>query len=175
MRSLRCWGACAPELYEAQDSDWERVWWRWRISAALYGREQRRWKMTAVPADLCALRRQESGPILPMLHAWLVKEQAWRCDGGVRWARPSASALGQWRAPGRYLEDGDLRSTTTRRKQRLRQVALDGKRGWLAGSDEGGRRAAIIYTMTASCQQHGVEPWPTCATWAALSALAKPH
>ncbi|MBE7558697.1 transposase domain-containing protein [bacterium] len=24
-----------------------------------------------------------------------------------------------------------------------------------AGSDEGGRRAAIIYTMIASCQQHG--------------------
>ncbi|MBE7558704.1 transposase domain-containing protein [bacterium] len=41
----------------------------------------------------------------------------------------------------------------------LRRVAL-GRKNWLfAGSDEGGRRAAIIYTMIASCQRHGVEPF----------------
>ncbi|MBE7560178.1 transposase domain-containing protein [bacterium] len=41
----------------------------------------------------------------------------------------------------------------------LRRVAL-GRKNWLfAGSDEGGRRAAILYTMIASCQQHGVEPF----------------
>ncbi|MBE7559552.1 transposase domain-containing protein [bacterium] len=41
----------------------------------------------------------------------------------------------------------------------LRRVAL-GRKNWLfAGGDEGGRRAAILYTIIASCRQHGVEPF----------------
>jgi len=27
------------------------------------------------------------------------------------------------------------------------------------GSDRGGRTAAVLYSVTASCQRHGVEPW----------------
>ncbi|MBE7559585.1 transposase domain-containing protein [bacterium] len=45
-----------------------------------------------------------------------------------------------------------------------------------AGSDEGGRRAAILYTMIASCQQHGVEPFTYLRdVLGRIPSLAKPH
>ena len=35
-----------------------------------------------------------------------------------------------------------------------------GRKNWLfAGNDEGGRRAAILYSVIASCQLHGIDPF----------------
>ncbi|MBE7558165.1 hypothetical protein HS125_04155 [bacterium] len=59
----------------------------------------------------------------------------------------------------------------------MRQVAL-GRKNWLfAGSDEGGRRAAILYTMIASCQQYvgGTLRPPAGRAGAHPGALAEPH
>ena len=36
----------------------------------------------------------------------------------------------------------------------------EGRKNWLfAGSDEGGERAAVIYTVLATCKVAGAEPW----------------
>ncbi|MBE7560175.1 transposase [bacterium] len=46
-------------------------WWRWAYIGRLYQVEKRGREDGLSPADLCALRRQESAPILSDLHAWL--------------------------------------------------------------------------------------------------------
>ncbi|MCE9584592.1 MAG: transposase domain-containing protein [Planctomycetes bacterium] len=44
-------------------------------------------------------------------------------------------------------------------ERELRAVAI-GRKNWeFAGSDEGGRRAAILYSLVASCKALKVEPW----------------
>ena len=41
----------------------------------------------------------------------------------------------------------------------MRNVAV-GRKNWLfAGSDEGGRRAAILYSLICTCSLQGIEPW----------------
>ena len=41
----------------------------------------------------------------------------------------------------------------------LRVVAL-GRKNWLfAGSDAGGRTAAVLYTLTQTCKRHRVDPF----------------
>jgi transposase len=41
----------------------------------------------------------------------------------------------------------------------LRAVAI-GRKNWLfAGSDNGGQTAAVLYSMVATCKQHGSEPF----------------
>ena len=41
----------------------------------------------------------------------------------------------------------------------MRTVAV-GRKNWLfAGSDAGGTRAAIIYSLTCTCGLLGIEPW----------------
>lgn len=153
-----CWAHARRKFYEAQDSDRERALVALAYIGRLYQVEKRGREDGLSPADLCALRRQESGPILSDLHAWL-KEQAQVVLPRSPMGEAIGYALGQWRALGRYLEDGDLEIDNNAAERALRRVAL-GRKNWLfAGSDEGGRRAAIIYTMIASCQQHGVEPF----------------
>ena len=41
----------------------------------------------------------------------------------------------------------------------LRAVAI-GRKNWLfAGSDAGGRTAAVLYTITQTCRRHGHDPF----------------
>jgi transposase len=35
-----------------------------------------------------------------------------------------------------------------------------GRNNWLfCGSDAGGKRAAILYSLTATCKEHGIDAW----------------
>lgn len=67
--------------------------------------------------------------------------------------------------------DRDVADTTpfnNAAERALRAVAL-GRRNWtFAGSDEGGRRAAAIYSLIETCKLNGVDP----RAWLAL-VLAK--
>ncbi len=59
----------------------------------------------------------------------------------------------------RYLEDGDLAIDNNASERALRRV-VTGRKNWLfCGSDEGGRRAAILYSIVATCKAHGINPW----------------
>ena len=41
----------------------------------------------------------------------------------------------------------------------MRPAAL-GRKNWLfAGSDEGGRTAAVLYSFTQTCRHHGIDPF----------------
>ena len=58
-----------------------------------------------------------------------------------------------------YLLDGDLSIDNNVSENALRRIAL-GRKNWLfCGSDNGGRTAAILFGLIASCQRHGVEPF----------------
>jgi len=37
---------------------------------------------------------------------------------------------------------------------------VTGRKNWLfCGSDAGGERGAILYTLVATCKAHGIDPW----------------
>ena len=68
-------------------------------------------------------------------------------------------ARSQWIALTRYLEDGILDIDNNAAERALRRVAV-GRKNWMfAGSDEGGRRAAIIYSLVASCARLKINPY----------------
>lgn len=76
---------------------------------------------------------------------------------------PLGAAIGyarsQWVALTRYLEDGILDIDNNAAERALRRVAV-GRKNWLfAGSDEGGRRAAILYSLIASCARLKINPY----------------
>ena len=65
----------------------------------------------------------------------------------------------QWRAFTRFLDDGDLAIDNNASERALRMVAI-GRKNWIfAGSDAGGRRAAILYSLIATCKNIGVDPF----------------
>jgi transposase len=59
-------------------------------------------------------------------------------------------SLNRWDAFTRFLDDGRLCMSNNAAERELRAVALGRKNWTFAGSDEGGRRAAAIYTLIAT-------------------------
>jgi transposase len=65
----------------------------------------------------------------------------------------------QWAALQRFVEDGRLAVDNNRAENQLRTVAL-GRKNWLfAGSFEGARRAALLYSLVQSCKLVDVPPF----------------
>jgi len=74
--------------------------------------------------------------------------QPWLYCGGFHWA-----------ALMRFTEHGFLNIDNNASERALRAVAL-GRKNWLfAGSDAGGRTAAVLYTLTQTCKRHRVDPF----------------
>jgi len=68
-------------------------------------------------------------------------------------------ALNQREALMRYLEDGRLKPDNNTAENAIRPLAL-GRKNWLfAGSERGGRAAALFYSLVQSCKACDVNPW----------------
>jgi transposase len=67
-------------------------------------------------------------------------------------------ALSRWRALTRYTEDGLLEIDKSAAERALRGVALGRKNFLFAGSDCGGQRAAVMYTLIGSTKLNGLDP-----------------
>jgi len=66
--------------------------------------------------------------------------------------------LKRWVAFTRFLEDGRICLTNNAAERALRGIAL-GRKAWLfAGSDRGGERAAVIYTLIQTARLNDVDP-----------------
>jgi hypothetical protein len=64
-----------------------------------------------------------------------------------------------WAALSRYLEAEYLAIDNNASENALRPIAL-GRKNWLfCGSDRGGRTAAVLLSLTASCKALSVEPF----------------
>lgn len=67
--------------------------------------------------------------------------------------------LSNWEARVRYCEDGDLEIDNDCAERSLRGIAVGRKNWTFLGSDEGGRTAAILTTLTTTCKRLGVDPF----------------
>ena len=125
---------------------------------AFYGVE-REAKETGLDAEgRRALREAKARPLLRELHDWLAA-MALRATP----KSPLGQAIGytqkRWVALTRYLEDGRLEIDNGEVERLIRLVALGRKNYLFAGSDAGAERAAVAYTVLATCTLHELDPW----------------
>jgi transposase len=59
----------------------------------------------------------------------------------------------------RYCEDGEVSIDNNLSERMIRPCAIGRKNYLFFGSDRGGRTAAILYSLMASCKANSVEPW----------------
>ena len=76
---------------------------------------------------------------------------------------PLGTAIGyasnNWAALRRYLEQGYLAIDNNLSERTLRAIAL-GRNNWgVIGSETGGKTAAVLYTMVATCKHLGMDPF----------------
>src|SRR4051794_11498340 len=66
--------------------------------------------------------------------------------------------LNQWEASNVYTTQGFLNIDNNAAERALKRIAI-GRKNWLfAGHDEAARSCAILTTLIASAQRHGVDP-----------------
>lgn len=123
---------------------------------ALYAIEK---EIRGRPADeRCRQRQQRSRPLLEELHCWLNDAL-----GHLSAKSPMALAIGyslsNWRALTRYVDDGHIEMDNNAAERALRSVVLGRKNYLHFGSDAGGERAAVIYSLIGSCKLNGIDPY----------------
>ena len=103
------------------------------------------------------VRQQLAKPRLEELATWL-DQQLLRIPGRSELAKAIRYARSRWDALTRYIEDGRLEISNNAVENALRCIGI-GRKNWLfLGSDSGGQRAAIFYTIIRTCVLNGVEP-----------------
>lgn len=156
MREAACWAHVRRKFVEARATDPPRCDWMIAAIARLYAIESR--ARDLAPEARAELRRAHAPPILSEIRAWLDREALSVLPRGAV-GEAVAHARRRWPALLCYLEDGRIEIDNNRSERAIRDAVI-GRKNWLfAGSDAGGRRAAIIYSVLATCKENGVEPW----------------
>ena len=109
------------------------------------------------PPERVAVRQERSRPLITELEAWL-REQRRKLSSKSDTAKAIDYSLKRWVALTRFLDDGRLCMSNNAAERTLRCVAV-GRHNWtFAGSDEGGHRAAAMYTLIETAKLNDVDP-----------------
>src|SRR3954469_2019145 len=68
-------------------------------------------------------------------------------------------ALGNWAALTRYTDAGFLAIDNNASERALRAVTVGRKNYLFAGSDAGGKSAAVLYSVVGTCRRLGLDPF----------------
>ncbi len=104
-----------------------------------------------------AVRRERSVPLVAELEDWMRTERA-ALSRHAAVAKAMDYMLKRWDGFARFLDDGHICLTNNAAERARRPLCL-GRRSWLfAGSDRGGVRAAVMYTLIGTAKLNDVDP-----------------
>src|ERR1700704_347583 len=109
------------------------------------------------PAERKRVRNEQSRSLVVALEAWLRQQRA-KLSASSETAKAIAYSLNRWTGLIRFLDDGRLCMSNNAAERALRGIAV-GRHNWtFAGSDDGGRRAAAIYTLVETAKLNDIDP-----------------
>jgi transposase len=110
-----------------------------------------------LPEERREVRNLRSRPLLDSLKQWL-EETLGKLSRKSDTAVAVRYALGQWKVLELYCDDGRLEIDNNAAERALRTVALGRKNYLFAGSDTGGERAAVLYSLIGTAELNGINP-----------------
>jgi transposase len=166
-----CWAHARRKLFEefertkspiAQEA-LRRIGELYAIEAQISGKD----------AEHRALSRQEQArPLLTELKRYL-QEQRRRLSAKTNLAKAINYALGRWDDLRLYTTDGRIGIDNNPAERALRGIAITRKNYLFLGSEAGGDRAAIIYTVLETAKLNGLDPEAYLAN--IIDRMAKGH
>ncbi len=159
---VACWAHARRKFYDARNSDLQASTEALAHIRLLYDVEDQANEKQLDHSQRAQLRQTLAKPRLEVFRQWLLaikKENG----GHVLPKSPMGEAityvLNQWDALCVYSTDGRLAIDNNVAENTLRRVTI-GRKNWLfVGSDNGGRTAAILYSLISTCKRHKIEPW----------------
>jgi len=154
--ALGCHAHARRKFHEAFDSSPKEASLALVLWRRLYKIEERAAAMNA--EQRLALRQAESVPALADLKA-LIDRLAPQAPPAGRLGKACSYAQNQWPRLERFATNGAWSIDNNAVERNVRGVAV-GRANWIAcGNAEGGRRAAVMYTLVESCKAARVEPF----------------
>jgi transposase len=155
---VACWAHARRHFYEAQSSDVMRSMVMLAYIRLLYDVEREARDRNLRGEERRVLRQARSRPILDDIRAYLEAEQPKVLPKSPE-GQAMAYALSNWAALVRYCEDGNLEIDNNGAERSLRGVVV-GRKNWMFfGSDNGGRTAAVLNSLIATCKRLHIDPF----------------
>lgn len=153
-----CMAHVRRKFFEARDQAPEDAKLVLAAIQSLYRIEQQAKAAGLTGSDLVGLREREARPMLTSLgNLFDAIAEKYRPQSPM--AKAIGYARGQWPAIKRYVEVADARIDNNSSEQAIKPVVI-GRKNWMfAGSAEGGRRAAVLYSLAVSCKRLGIDPY----------------
>lgn len=156
--AVGCMAHARRYFEHAQENDRDRAQWMLSKIQALYVIERQAREAALPVEERYQLRQHHALPVLAEIKIWL--------DANLTCVLPKSAIgkaigymLGQWSKLEKYVTDGRLEIDNNLVENAIRPVALGRKNYLFAGSHEGAKRAAMIYTLVATAKLHHVEPY----------------
>ena len=156
IQEVACWAHVRRKFYDLEQAHasplareaLERIAALYAIEGEIRGRP---------PDGRRQVRQTRARPLLQSLYDWFtvsLTKLSRKSDttAAIRYA------LTLWPALTRYCDDGRLEIDNNAAERALRAVTLGRKNYLFAGSDAGGERAAILYSLIGSAKLNGLDP-----------------
>ncbi len=124
----------------------------------LYAIEQRIKQKVLSAEAILQLRQSEAVPILQMLKAWMVAEYP-RVLPQSPIGKAMSYSLQRWEKLCIYTTDARLQIDNNPVENAIRPVAIGRKNYLFAGSHDAAQRAAMVYSLFATCRLHQINPY----------------
>jgi transposase len=109
------------------------------------------------PGQRHAVRQERSAPLVTELERWMIETRD-KLSRGHDLSKAFNYMLRRWSSFTRFLDDGRICLSNNAAERALRGIAL-GRKSWLfCGSDRGGQRAAVLYSLIASAKLNDIDP-----------------
>jgi transposase len=103
------------------------------------------------------VRQELSAPLVAKLEVWM-REQRAKLSHANDVAKAMDYMLKRWTAFTRFLDDGRICLSNNAAERGVRGITL-GRKSWLfCGSDRGGERAAVMYSLIVTAKMNDIDP-----------------
>jgi transposase len=153
---LACWAHVRRKFFDARSNDRARALVALDLIGELYAIE--RALHDAAPDERRRDRDERARPVIDRLAAWLEAEQP-RTLPKSPIGKAIRYAQRLWPRLLVYLDDGRLPFDNNAAERAVKPLVI-GRKNWLfTGSDDGGRRIAVLCSLVESCRRNGIEPF----------------
>lgn len=155
---LNCMAHARRKFDEAKDNDLARASYVLTEMQKLYALERQGKENTLSERELYQLRQQEAIPLLVDLKQWMLENYKNVLPQSVI-GQAIFYSLQRWDKLSTYTTDGRLRIDNNLVENAIRPVAIGRKNYLFAGSHNGARRAAMLYSFLGSCKMNHINPF----------------
>jgi transposase len=154
---VNCLAHARREFFEAKSNDPKRAEIALTFIQQLYQIEKEAKDKKQTKEEITKIRQEKCPPILKQFKEWLQAQQLKTIPKSPI-GKAIAYTLNRWAKLSVYATDGNIDIDNNLIENAIRPLALGRKNYLFVGSDEGGKRTAMMYSFFATCKAHQVNP-----------------